>query len=62
MVSGILEEMNLEEVRAFAPETALLGVASTEPHGPCPTARTSFSATPCAGGQSGKPTTGEPAC
>jgi len=34
MVSGILEEMNLEEVRAFAPEVALLGVASTEPHGP----------------------------
>ncbi len=34
MIAGILEEMTLDEVRAFEPEVALLGVGSTEPHGP----------------------------
>jgi len=34
MLSGILEEMTLDEVRELNPEVVLLGVASTEPHGP----------------------------
>ena len=34
MASGILAERTLEEVRALAPEVVVLGVASTEPHGP----------------------------
>jgi creatinine amidohydrolase len=34
MATGILEEMTLEEVRAFNPEVVVLGVGSTEPHGP----------------------------
>ncbi len=34
MNTGILSEMTLPEVRAFAPEIVLLGVGSTEPHGP----------------------------
>ena len=34
MISGILEEMNMDDVRALDPQVALLGVASTEPHGP----------------------------
>ena len=33
-MSGILSEMTIEEVRAFEPEVVVLGVASTEPHGP----------------------------
>ena len=34
MASGILADMTLDEVRAFAPEAVVLGVGSTEPHGP----------------------------
>jgi creatinine amidohydrolase len=34
MASGILAEMTLDEVRALAPEVVVLGVGSTEPHGP----------------------------
>ncbi len=34
MASGILEEMTIDEVREFQPEVVVLGVASTEPHGP----------------------------
>jgi creatinine amidohydrolase len=34
MLSGILEEMTIDDVRAFKPEVVLLGVGSTEPHGP----------------------------
>ncbi len=34
MLSGILQEMTIEDVRAFEPEIVLLGVGSTEPHGP----------------------------
>jgi creatinine amidohydrolase len=33
-MSGILEEMTIDDVRAFEPEVVVLGVASTEPHGP----------------------------
>lgn len=33
-VTGILEEMTIEEVRALAPEVAVVGIGSTEPHGP----------------------------
>jgi len=32
--SGVLSEMTMEEVRALDPQVVLLGVASTEPHGP----------------------------
>ena len=31
---GLLEEMTLDEVRAFNPEVAVLPLGSTEPHGP----------------------------
>ena len=31
---GLLEEMTVEEVRAFAPEVVVLPLGSTEPHGP----------------------------
>ncbi|MCZ7648274.1 MAG: creatininase family protein [Planctomycetota bacterium] len=31
---GLLEEMTVEEVRAFKPEVAVLPLGSTEPHGP----------------------------
>lgn len=31
---GILEEMTIDEVKALAPNTALLPLGSTEPHGP----------------------------
>lgn len=32
--SGILEEMTIDEVEALDPDVVVLGVASTEPHGP----------------------------
>jgi creatinine amidohydrolase len=32
--SGILEEMTIEDVRAFKPRVAVLPLGSTEPHGP----------------------------
>jgi creatinine amidohydrolase len=32
--SGILEEMTIEDVEAFDPETVVFGIGSTEPHGP----------------------------
>lgn len=32
--SGILEEMTIDDVRAFAPEVGVIGIGSTEPHGP----------------------------
>lgn len=32
--NGILEEMTIDEVEAFDPETVVLGLGSTEPHGP----------------------------
>ena len=34
MVSGILSEMTMDDVRELKPEVVVLGVASTEPHGP----------------------------
>ena len=34
MISGILEVMTMDDVGALAPEVVVLGVASTEPHGP----------------------------
>jgi len=34
MFSGILQEMTIDEVREFRPEVVVMGVASTEPHGP----------------------------
>ncbi len=34
MASGILEEMTVDDVRALDPEVVVLGVGSTEPHGP----------------------------
>ena len=34
MTPGILQEMTMDDVRAFRPEVVVLGVASTEPHGP----------------------------
>ena len=34
MTDGILEEMTIEDVRAFHPEVVVFGVASVEPHGP----------------------------
>lgn len=34
MTSGILQEMTIDDVRALRPEVLVLGVASTEPHGP----------------------------
>lgn len=34
MVSGILQEMTIDQVREFRAEVVVLGVASTEPHGP----------------------------
>ena len=33
-VSGILSEMTVDDVRAFKPEVVVVGVGSTEPHGP----------------------------
>jgi creatinine amidohydrolase len=33
-VSGILEEMTLEDVRAFRPQVVVIPFGSTEPHGP----------------------------
>ena len=32
--SGILEEMTIDDVRSFAPEVGVIGIGSTEPHGP----------------------------
>src|SRR5690348_8129130 len=32
--SGILEEMTIEDVEAFHPEVGVIGIGSTEPHGP----------------------------
>lgn len=32
--SGILEEMTIADVRAFKPQVGVIGVGSTEPHGP----------------------------
>jgi creatinine amidohydrolase len=32
--AGLLEEMTVEEIRAFAPEVVVLPLGSTEPHGP----------------------------
>jgi len=34
MPSGILAEMTQQEVASFAPEVVVLGIGSTEPHGP----------------------------
>ena len=34
MFSGILQEMTMDDVRELKPEVVVLGVASTEPHGP----------------------------
>ena len=34
MTPGILQEMTIDDIRDFHPEVVLLGVASTEPHGP----------------------------
>lgn len=34
MTDGILETMTIDDVRALRPEVVVLGVASTEPHGP----------------------------
>ena len=34
MSPGILEEMTIEDVRAFEPEVVVWGIGSTEPHGP----------------------------
>ena len=34
MAAGILQEMTMDDVREFHPEVVVLGVASTEPHGP----------------------------
>lgn len=31
---GVLEEMTLEDIRAFDPQVVVLGIGSTEPHGP----------------------------
>jgi creatinine amidohydrolase len=33
-LSGILQEMTIDEVKALKPEVVVLGVGSTEPHGP----------------------------
>ena len=34
---GLLEEMTIDDVRAFDPEVVMLPLGSTEPHGPtCP--------------------------
>ncbi|MCE9589304.1 MAG: creatininase family protein [Planctomycetes bacterium] len=33
-IPGVLEEMTVEEVRAFKPEVVMLPLGSTEPHGP----------------------------
>ncbi len=33
-IPGILETMTVDDVRALAPEVVVIGVASTEPHGP----------------------------
>lgn len=33
-ISGILEEMTIDDVRALAPRLAIIGIGSTEPHGP----------------------------
>lgn len=32
--SGILEEMTIDDIRAFGPEVGVIGIGSTEPHGP----------------------------
>lgn len=32
--SGILEEMTIADVRAFKPQVGVIGIGSTEPHGP----------------------------
>lgn len=32
--SGVLEEMTIEEVKELDPDTVVLGIGSTEPHGP----------------------------
>ncbi len=34
MISGILQEMTIDEVREFKPAVVLFGIGSTEPHGP----------------------------
>ncbi|MFW6059204.1 MAG: creatininase family protein [Phycisphaeraceae bacterium] len=34
MANGILQEMTIEQVRAFDPQVAIVCIASTEPHGP----------------------------
>ncbi len=34
MASGILEEMTIEQVRQLNPEVVVVGISSTEPHGP----------------------------
>ena len=34
MTPGILQEMTIDDVKAFGTEVVLIGVASTEPHGP----------------------------
>lgn len=34
MASGILEEMTIEQVRELDPEVVVVGISSTEPHGP----------------------------
>ncbi len=34
MISGILEEMTIEDVRALSPNVAIVPCGSTEPHGP----------------------------
>jgi creatinine amidohydrolase len=34
MITGILSEMTINEVRQFKPRVVVLGVSSTEPHGP----------------------------
>jgi len=33
-ISGILEEMTIDDVRSLAPNVAVLPIGSTEPHGP----------------------------
>ena len=33
-LSGILEEMTIDDVRALKPNVALIPIGSTEPHGP----------------------------
>lgn len=33
-ISGLLEEMTIDQVRAFEPQVGVIGIGSTEPHGP----------------------------